>query len=231
MPATVLIAAAEHLATLKEREELVDAVMFSDAEALRALDVITRQRPDIVLLDRQFAGTSRGAALINRIKADPSLGACEIRIVEDDRSYTHVASHRAEETSGLSSGGGSGASALVVEEMPSPPAAVLDQTGTRHAPRFKIVGGIEVEIDGNPATLVDLSVSGAQVVSATILKPNQRVRFIVPTTKPPIRLKAAVVWASFEIPQGLSRYRAGIQLFGADQAAMTRFIDRNKEAR
>jgi len=87
VPATVLIAAAEHLATLKEREELVDAVMFSDAEALRALDVITRQRPDIVLLDRQFAGTSRGAALINRIKADPSLGACEIRIVEDDRSF------------------------------------------------------------------------------------------------------------------------------------------------
>ena len=31
-------------------------------------------------------------------------------------------------------------------------------------------------IDGNPAMLVDLSTVGAQVVSATLLKPNQRVR-------------------------------------------------------
>ena len=82
MSATVLIAAAEHIASLKEREELVDTVMFSDAEALKALDLITRQRPKVVLLDRIFADTSRGTALVNRIKADPSLVNCEIRIVE-----------------------------------------------------------------------------------------------------------------------------------------------------
>jgi hypothetical protein len=216
--AIVLIATTEHLSSLKEREELVDAVTFSDAEALRALDVITRQRPDIVLLDRFFAETSRGSALINRIKADPSLGACEIRIVEDDRRYSQVAEEAAAK---------SGGKAAAVEKKPA--LAPLDQVGTRQAPRFRIVEGVQVEIDGNPATLVDLSVIGAQVVSLTILKPNQRVRFIVPTTKPAIRLKAAVAWAAFEIPQGQSRYRAGIQLFGADAAAMAKFIDRNKK--
>ena len=95
MSAIVLIATTEHLSSLKEREELVDAVTFSDAEALRALDAITRQRPEIVLLDRFFAETSRGSALINRIKADPSLAACEIRIIEDDRSYSQVAEEEA----------------------------------------------------------------------------------------------------------------------------------------
>ena len=225
----MLIAAVQHLASLKEREELVDTIMFSDAEALKALDVITRQRPDIVLLDRLFAETSRGTALINRIKADPSLGACEIRIVEDDRSYTHVASPRAAAPIPMSTGGG-GAATIVIEELAvSPPAAALDKIGTRHSPRFKIVNGVDVEIDGNPATLVDLSVSGAQVVSLTILKPNQRVRFIMPSTKPPIRLKAAVAWASFEIPKGLARYRAGIHLLNADAAAMMRFIERHKQ--
>jgi hypothetical protein len=174
-----------------------------------------------------FADTSRGAALINRIKADPSLENCEIRIVEDDRSYTQVPARRRAEHVGQTAGGDG--AIMVIEEQPSVPAAPLDQTGTRQAPRFKIVDGVEVEIDGNPATLVDLSVSGAQVVSPTILKPNQRVRFIMPKTKPLIRLKAAVAWASFEIPKGLSRYRAGIQLFGADVAAMMRFIDRNKQ--
>ena len=216
MSAIVLIATTEHLSSLKEREELVDAVTFSDAEALRALDAITRQRPEIVLLDRFFAETSRGSALINRIKADPSLAACEIRIIEDDRSYSQVAEEEAAANS-----------RRAAEKRPAP--VPLDQVGTRQAPRFRIVEGVQVEIDGNPATLVDLSVIGAQVVSLTILKPNQRVRFIVPTTKPAIRLKAAVAWAAFEIPQGQSRYRAGIQLFGADPAAMTKFIDRNKK--
>ena len=39
-----------------------------------------------------------------------------------------------------------------------------------------MVDGVEVAIDGNTATLVDLSIIGAQVVSPTILKPNQRLR-------------------------------------------------------
>jgi hypothetical protein len=230
VPPTVLIAVTEHLASLKEREELGDAIMFADSEALRALDVITRQRPDIVLLDRLFADTTRGAALINRIKADPSLGGCEIRIVEHDRSYSQVAaSQRTAEPALIASPTIDDISAIVIEELPTPQAAALDQVGTRHAPRFKIVTGVGVEIDGNPATLVDMSVSGAQVVSLTILKPNQRVRFIMPSNKPPMRLKAEVAWASFEIPKGLARYRAGIQLFGADPAVMLRFIERNKQ--
>lgn len=227
MSATILIAAAEHLATLKEREELVDAITFSDAEALRALDMITRQRPDVVLLHRLFAETSRGSALINRIKADPSLGGCEIRIVEETRDYTEVPGARAGEPAAQSPAGDPGADIVVVEQMPHLPA--LDQSGTRAAPRFKMVEGIKTEIDGNPATLVDLSVCGAQVVSRTILKPNQRIRLILPTVKPHIRLKAGVAWASFEIPKGESRYRAGIQFFGADPAPLHKFIDRNKK--
>ena len=224
MPPTVLIATTEHLGSFKEREELGDAIMFADTEALKALDVITRQHPDIVLLDRVFADTTRGVALINRIKADPSLGACEIRIVEDDRRYSQVPSPRVETTAGASM---DHMAPIVIEELPTP--APLDQVGTRKAPRFKISNGVDVEIDGNPATLVDLSVSGAQVVSPTILKPNQRVRFIMSSNKPPLRIKAEVAWAAFEIPKGFSRYRAGIQLFGTDVAAMMRFIDRNKQ--
>jgi CheY-like chemotaxis protein len=226
VPPTVLIATTEHLGSFKEREELGDAIMFADTEALKALDVITRQHPDIVLLDRVFADTTRGTALINRIKADPSLGGCEIRIVEDDRRYSQVPSPRSVETMTTDASVDHMAT-IVIEELPT--TTPLDHVGTRQAPRFKIVSGIDVEIDGNPATLVDLSVSGAQVISPTILKPNQRVRFIVPSNKPPMRLKAEVAWAAFEIPRGLSRYRAGIQLFGADPAAMMRFIERNRQ--
>ncbi|MBI4886260.1 MAG: PilZ domain-containing protein [Acidobacteria bacterium] len=225
MSATVLIAAAEQLASLKEREDLSAAQVFSDAEALHALDVITRQRPAVVALDRLFATTSRGTALINRIKADPSLSGCEIRIVTDDAG-PHVAPRGRGDAAAVGAAGA--AAALAVEEATPVPAAPLDQRGTRRAPRFKIADGVEVEIDGNPATLVDMSVVGAQVISSTVLRPNQRVRMLVPSGSPPVRFRAAVAWASFEIPKGTTRYRAGIEFFEVDPAALARFIDQHR---
>ena len=183
--------------------------------------MITRQRPGVVALERLFASTSRGAALINRIKADPSLSSCEIRIVAHDSEYSRVSPRRPGEAPAAA------APAAVAEAPPAAPAP-LDQRGTRRAPRFKIVDGVEVQIDGNPATLVDLSLVGAQVFSATVLKPNQRVRFSLTDGTRPTRFSAAVAWAFFEIPKGAPRYRAGIEFFDADPATVTRIIDTKK---
>ena len=223
MPATVLIASPEHLPALQEREDLGGAQIFSDVDALRALDVITRQRPDVIALERLFAATSRGAALINRIKADPSLSGCEIRIVAHDSAYSRVSRKPGHNQSGS-------APAAVAEEPPSPAAAALDTRGTRRAPRFKIAEGIEVTIDGNPAALVDLSLVGAHVVSPTILKPNQRLRISLPDAARTMRFSGAVAWASFEIPKGgAPRYRAGIEFFDADQTSVGKFIEINSK--
>src|SRR5690606_14424931 len=41
---------------------------------------------------RMFAATSRGNALINRIKADPALAGCDIQIVSQERSGSTGAS-------------------------------------------------------------------------------------------------------------------------------------------
>ena len=166
---TILIAAPEHLQALKEREDFSDAQTFSDSEALRALEVITRKRPQVVALERLFAATTRGAALINRIKADPKLASCEIRIVAHDSEYARVPGARPDSET-------DGAAGAVAVAAPAPASAPLDQTGTRRSPRFPIVDGVEVMVDGNTATLINLSLVGAQVVSPTILKPNQRLR-------------------------------------------------------
>jgi hypothetical protein len=221
---TVLIASSEHLAAFKERPEFAEADAFTDAEALRALDAISRTRPELVVLDRLFAATSRGAALINRIKADPSLGGCEIRVVSHDSAYSRVSPRRPPE-------GTPAPAAVAVAEAPAPAApAPLDQRGTRRAPRFRMRDAIEVTVDGNPAVLVDVSVIGAQVVSQTILKPNQRVRMSLPQTPRPIRFSAAVAWAAFEMPKGkpAPHYRAGLEFFDADTDAVARFIEARK---
>jgi hypothetical protein len=224
MPATILIASPDHLASLKEREDMAGATAFTDADALKALEVITRQRPDVVVLERTFAATSRGAALINRIKADPALVTCEIRIVAHDSAYARVTGRRPAEAAAPAA-----PAAAAVAEAPAAPAP-LDQRGTRRAPRFKLVEQVEVTIDGNPAVLVDVSVVGAMVVSPTSLKPNQRVRMSLPDSARPIRIGAGVAWSAFEIPKTGPRYRAGIEFYDADASSMERFIKANKKS-
>lgn len=219
MSSVVLIAPPDQLEALKSRPELVAAQAFPEAEALRALDVITRQRPAAVVLERTFAAGSRGTALINRIKADPALASCEIRVVGGDGQTSMVGARGPESPAAGQAG---------VAVAPAP-AAPLDQRGTRRAPRFKIVDGVEVSVDGNPATLVDLSIVGAMVLSPTILRPNQRVRVTLPDPARPLRIGAAVAWAAFEMPKGGVRYRAGIEFFDADAAIVQRFIDANKK--
>lgn len=212
----VLIGSAEALPQLRDRLGAGPEVQtFTDAEALEALDHIIRRKPAVVALDRDFSATSRGTALINRIKDDPALAACDVRVVAPDAELQRVAAKR------------SHAAAVAVDE-PAPP---LDQRGTRRAPRVRMRDGVEVAVDGTTATLVDLSIVGAQVVSPSVLKPNQRVRVVMGNTKSAVRCNGSVAWAAFELPKGLpSRYRAGIDFTVADAEALAAFAERHKRS-
>src|SRR5262245_146274 len=184
---------------LKERTatEGHELLTFPDSDALRALDVITKRRPSIVALDRAFAASPRGAALINRIKADPALVNSEIRVVSHDSHHALIVSGEQREDAG---------GVFDISDAPTQTAQALDESGTRGTPRVTMARGVEVLIDGNAAVLVDLSIGGAQVLSATVLKPSQRIRVTLSDTLGIIRLTGNVAWATFEIPP---RYRAG----------------------
>jgi hypothetical protein len=220
----VIIAEPEQLEVLKARPEYAEALAFTDAETPTALEAIISNRPDVVAIERVFAKKSRGAALINRIKADASLDGCEIRIVAHDSNQTKVTGRGGSTAAPPATGSGGGGAAVAVAVA----APVLDQKGTRRAQRYRIIEGIEVLIDGNPAMLVDLSTVGAQVVSSTLLKPNQRVRLSFVENAKPVRFSAGVAWSAFELPKGEPRYRAGIEFFDADSNAVGRFCDTNR---
>jgi hypothetical protein len=242
---TVVIGASDLLDALKDRiKDAGEVALFGDAEALRALDTINARRPRVVALERRFASTSRGAALINRIKADPALDGCEIRVIAHDSDYVRV-THRPTADP---------APAPVPPPPPSPPsvhqpqavavqaapaapavapaapAAPLDRRGTRRAPRFKIHDRVEVLIDGNSAMLIDLSVCGAQVLSQSVLRPNQRVRITLPDEVAPVRFNGTIAWAAFELPRTnpIPHYRAGIDFLDARASAVDAFCARHR---
>jgi len=207
-PCTVLIGAIDFLPGLKERAGTGngEVLTFSDAEALRALEAITRRKPGVVTLERMFAVTPRGAALINRIKADPSLRQSEIRVLEHNSDYSRV-----------------------IPRAPAPGPPALDQRGTRRAARVRMAPKVTMALEGKSAMLIDLSAVGAQVVSPSGLKPNQQVNVALVDKTANLKFNAAVVWTSFEIPpDGTARYRAGLNFTDADGGAVEAFAERHK---
>jgi hypothetical protein len=232
-PCTVLIAAPNLLDLLKQRAAESDSqqeiLTFTDADAIRALDTITRRKPAVIALEKMFASTPRGAALINRIKADPSLARSEVRVVTRDSDFRGGSAKRADPVPPPPAHGSGTATATATTEA-APRVQPLDHYGTRRAPRFKISGTVDILVDGNGATLVDVSTVGAQVLTATVLKPNQRIRMALPEESGAIRFNAAVAWAKFEIPpQSGPRYRAGIEFLDANVSALNAYCARHKQ--
>jgi PilZ domain-containing protein len=214
----VLIAAPDLMAALKERTATNggELLAFTDSDALRALDVITKRRPAMVALERAFAATPRGAALINRIKSDPTLTHSEIRVVSHDTELPRVPPPPAPDVSPPPMA----ASAEITAE-----AEPLDTEGTRRTERFTMATGVQVLLDGSPVALIDLSGGGAQVVSPTVLKPNQRVRIAFSDDRGILRVTGIVLWATFEIPPS---YRAGLEFIDADSVMIHAYAIRHQ---
>jgi hypothetical protein len=197
------------LAGLKQRAASDDRELleFTDADAATALQTIVQRQPAVVALERIFALTPRGAALINRIKADPTLRDTEIRVMAHNGDYTRV-----------------------VPRVVAPPRApALDQRGTRRAPRFKVSKNVVAVLDGKSGTIIDLSTMGAQVMTPDGLKPNQRVAMALADDTSRVNFNASVAWTAFEMTAaGTPRFRAGLNFEDADPAAVEAFCVRHQ---
>src|SRR5919112_357146 len=64
-----------------------ELLKFSDTEPIQALQAILEGRPEVIVLERLFAATPRGAALINRIRTDPQLSHSEVRVMSHTGDY------------------------------------------------------------------------------------------------------------------------------------------------
>ena len=231
-PPAVVIAATNLMPSLRDRlAEEGSLLAFADTEPIQALQAILEHRPRLIVLERLFAATPRGAALINRIKTDPRLGHAEVRVMSHTGDYLREVGRPA--VVDLSVTDANGAAAAIPAEgsvATEEPPRRLDWHGTRRAPRHRVRYGVEIQLDGNPASVVDLSIVGAQVVSSTILRPNQKVRVSVPNDEFVMRFRGAIAWAKFELPKPTAppRYRAGVEFTDADAAALDDFCRKNR---
>lgn len=235
--AAVVIAASNLLTPLRDQlPEERDVATFTDTEPIQALQTILDTRPGLIVLERLFAATPRGAALINRIRTDPQLSGCEVRVMSHTGDYMRQVARPAApavisgvvvETQPASASAAQITSAPVATDpVPRP----LDWHGTRRAPRHRVQGGTEIQLDGNPVLVVDVSAIGAQVLSSTILRPNQKVRIGIPLGDAFMRCRGAVAWAKFELPKPSASpvYRAGVEFLDADAESIEHFARRNK---
>lgn len=247
-PAAVLIASRDLLPALEQRAAAGGgALAFTDAQPLDALEAIVQHHPPLIVLERFFAATPRGAALINRIKADPGCAHAEVRVMSHTGDYSRVIQAGTTEPAGSRGpavpppGPATVPTAATEATPPTPPpstvttdatqpttaSAHLDWRGTRRFPRFRMKDGVTAQVEGKEATVVDLSAGGAQIVSTATLRPNQKVRVSLPL-EPDARLRATVAWASFELPKGGGppRYRAGVE-FNDTDARIGPFAEKN----
>jgi len=58
-------------------------------------------------------------------------------------------------------------------------------------------------------TLLDVSSNGLQVRSSLVLRPQQRVRVVLPPERGSVKMAAVVAWSTFEIGP-TPQYRAGL---------------------
>ena len=94
----------------------------------------------------------------------------------------------------------------------------------RGARRVTFKADITIQVDGTPGKLVDLSLTGAQVLAPAAINPNRLVTVTLPIDDNAIPCKAKVMWSRLEPRSGQLWYRAGVMFTSVDQPALEAFL-------
>jgi hypothetical protein len=195
---TVVVARRELTSGLQDRLSFDPAVrVFSAAETKGALATVVAHGVAVVALDRRFATTPGGIEFTAELRA--ALPELEIRILSDEEGgEVPLVLRRPVLATGR---------AMVAAH------SELLRGHVRRAPRYPVPPGSAALINGAPTALVNVSATGAQLVSPDVLRPAQQVRIALADRTDAIKLRAAVAWSAFERSRqtGATCYRVGLE--------------------
>ena len=212
LPTTVVIVRPEHLVPVRKRfNEATYVEVVSETELLNVQDSILSKPPEVLVMQPAFAATSRGATLVSAIKSRPNEHGTALRVLLEDEVEAPLLLSQPER-----------ADAEAILETSRP----LDRAGTRQAARYPMHRR-DIAVNGEPAQLIDLSGSGAQVQVAARLRPMKVVRLSIQDDRKTVRLQGTVAWASAVPVRGVIQYRAGVEFVNPDHRWLTSFCARH----
>ena len=212
----VLIVPADDVDSVR-RDPAVDGdtQVLAETDVTAARQLIARDSPMVVVLGRAFAATAPGRALVDAVTLVPALsGRTQVRVLGRAIDYLTLLSRE---------------TGVEKPEHAASPTAVptADTLGTRQALRWRMQVEFETHVNAAPATLVDLSATGAQVLVAEAVRLNQRIRLSLKDNRRDMQVEATVVWAVFQPSPVTSAYRAGVRFIEADPDAVEAFCARH----
>jgi len=206
---TVLVADAQRMSVFRDGLRLDGRVLrFMTNNLATALESIRTNSPGLVAVDAAFAGTPEGRAFLDRV-VKLALPSSSVQLVRQ--------LHGVWSTAPL-------AAAPAAVKAPDAKAVGLN---TRRAPRFLVLETLQAVVESSKASLVDLSVLGAQVVSEPVLRPNQKIKLALPDAGGTMRVTAHVAWSVCETHTKDPHYRAGLEFTDAGKQALDDYCRRH----
>jgi PilZ domain-containing protein len=213
---TVLIADPTRITALRDEVRLPGRVLpFASSNLVVAFDSIRTHQPGLVAIDGQFAATLEGQALIDRID-ELSIAGSQTQLVarvNAEWATVPLPSHPP----------AAGAAPMKIDVK----AVGLN---TRRTPRFHVIDPRQAVVENGKASLVDLSVLGAQVISTPVLRPNQTITIALPDHHETLRVAAQICWAFFEErpeDRPAPYYRAGMEFTEAGRQGLDDYCRRH----
>jgi hypothetical protein len=194
-----VIAGSAHAAALRRRlEHDPNITVFSESESLDALRLILEHPPKVLALDSTVVKTARGALIVSHMREH---GGVDVRVLTEDEEHLPML--------------------LIHHDLPLHAASLpIEGCGTRGARRVTMKPDVQIVVGGERSELVNLSVTGAQLVLPMRLQPRQGVRLTLIHDGSHWRFHGVVAWSTVQLVKSQVKYRAGIAFVDPPAAAI-----------
>jgi hypothetical protein len=227
---TVVVADAAQTVAIRAGLPLSGRVTcFTATNLFAARESIQMHHPKLIVVEAVFAQTPPGQEFLTRIKSLAIRGSAIELVVRAEGRWSTTPY-----TGPLATAESQAAASSTDRAVAAAPwlASVDAQTkgaNTRRASRFKILESLNAVVENGQATLVNISILGAQVVSQPPINPTHKVKIVLPDADEMVHLTAHVAWATFEQPQpGMApHYRAGMEFTDASRDILEDYCRRH----
>ena len=212
---------------------LVNALLppCEESDLVTQLRGLPQQAAPEILITPVFSESERQDSILpglgrfgRRIRRPRPEGCARANFTEQLSAYLSIISERQADAAFVA--------ALEQEPVPMPaPAPEATGADRRASTRIEDIEWARIRINGTPVRIVDLSLTGAQILSPAVLRLGDSVHVMLASDADIVQCDAGIVWGTFDMI-GLSSaplFRAGLSFKDADRRAIERLcIDRHR---